>query len=74
MRWHQVYQALIALAFSAWISHLQSIVSYDDGVNELPLNGYAEVAINMIATPKASEFGQCHSSRGTNAEATNIFA
>lgn len=33
MRGHQIYQALVALAFSAWVSHVTSIVSNDDDVN-----------------------------------------
>jgi len=39
MRWHQVDQALVALAFSAWISHAASIVRCDDDVNDKALNG-----------------------------------
>ncbi|WP_204374260.1 hypothetical protein, partial [Pseudomonas aeruginosa] len=33
MRWHQVDQALVALAFSAWVFHEPSIVRNDDDVN-----------------------------------------
>lgn len=41
MRWHQVDQALVALAFSAWISHESSIVKNGDDVNGNALNGPA---------------------------------
>lgn len=34
MRRHQIDQALVALAFSAWISHAQIIDKSDDDVNE----------------------------------------
>ncbi|PAV65878.1 hypothetical protein WR25_15555 [Diploscapter pachys] len=38
MRRHQVDQALIALAFPAWISHSPIIVKSDDDVNEASLS------------------------------------
>jgi len=53
MRWHQIDQALVALAFPAWISHAPSIVRNDDDVNGEPLNGLAKEMTTDMKRKKA---------------------
>jgi len=69
MRWHQIDQALVALAFSAWISHAPSIVRNDDDVKAKRRTAAADFTEYSAMSAVVDSSGQTASAETEGSEA-----